>query len=113
MNNKGADQTAHMRSLICAFVVRKHRKQAFSAEAHIYCEHSKILNTFSSTVNNTNLLIGSLKKTLTRMLHKEQSGLGLQRLTAGFVRQLVLEILYLSHTLSILTIFVLFPFNMD
>ena len=30
MNNKGADQTARMRRLICAFVVRKGQKQVFS-----------------------------------------------------------------------------------
>ena len=30
MNNKGADQTARMRMLVCAFVVRKPPKQVFS-----------------------------------------------------------------------------------
>ena len=30
-NNKGADQTARMRSLVCAFVVRKPRKTGFLA----------------------------------------------------------------------------------
>ena len=29
MNNKGADQTARMRRLVCAFVVRKHQRQVF------------------------------------------------------------------------------------
>ena len=31
MNNKGADQTAHMHRLVCAFVVRKPRKTGFLA----------------------------------------------------------------------------------
>ena len=30
MNNKGADQSARMRRLVCAFVVRKPRRQVFS-----------------------------------------------------------------------------------
>ena len=29
-NNKGADQTAQMRRLVCVFVVCKHRRQVFS-----------------------------------------------------------------------------------
>ena len=33
MNNKGADQNARMRRLVCAFVVRKHRRQGFSRRA--------------------------------------------------------------------------------
>ena len=32
-NNKGADQTVWMRSLVCAFVVRKHWRQGFSHQA--------------------------------------------------------------------------------
>ena len=34
-NNKGADQTARMRRLVCAFVVRKHQIRGFfRMEAH-------------------------------------------------------------------------------
>ena len=29
-NNKGADQTAHMRRLVCAFIVRKSQSQGVS-----------------------------------------------------------------------------------
>ena len=29
-NNKGTDQSARMRRLVCAYVVRKHRRQIFS-----------------------------------------------------------------------------------
>ena len=29
-NNKGADQTARMRRLVCAFIVRKEQSQGFS-----------------------------------------------------------------------------------
>ena len=35
MNNKGADQTARMRSLICAFVVHIWQKQVFSCRGSI------------------------------------------------------------------------------
>ena len=34
MNNKGADQTARMRRLICAFVVRKQQSQGFLHRDH-------------------------------------------------------------------------------
>ena len=35
VNNKGADQTARMRKLICAFVVRNTEDRFFRFEAHI------------------------------------------------------------------------------
>ena len=34
--NKGADQSARMRRLVCAFVVRKHRKAVFTASRPNY-----------------------------------------------------------------------------
>ena len=34
-NNKGADQTARMRRLVCAFVVRKQQSQGFRVEANM------------------------------------------------------------------------------
>ena len=37
MNNKGADQTARMRRLVCAFVVRKPPKTGFLATRPICC----------------------------------------------------------------------------
>ena len=37
VNNKGADQTARMRRLICAFVVRRGYKKGFLMMWPIYC----------------------------------------------------------------------------
>ena len=40
-NNKGADQTAQMRRLVCAFVVRKHRRQVFSCRGPYHTLQTK------------------------------------------------------------------------
>ena len=48
MNNKGADQTARMRRLVCAFVVRKPPKTGFLASRPILVEIKQTGNiTFS------------------------------------------------------------------
>ena len=45
MNNKGADQTAHTRRLVCAFVVRKPSKTGFLALRHIFNKYITICLT--------------------------------------------------------------------
>ena len=52
-NNKGADQTARMRRLICAFVVRKHQSQGFPHRGTGYAP--KLSDICAFIVKNDNL----------------------------------------------------------
>ena len=55
MNNKGADQTAQMCKLICAFVVCIEQKQVFSWRSSNYCcTHSNLLEQCEPRHDKTN-----------------------------------------------------------
>ena len=51
-NNKGADQTAWMRRLACACVVRNPEDRFSRDEAHyfIYCDLNRLLATFANSL---------------------------------------------------------------
>ena len=59
-NNKGADQTARMRRLVCACVVRKLPKDRFSrVEAQFYAEVSQVI-TFKLSLKLVYVLANSV-----------------------------------------------------
>ena len=74
MNNKGADQTAQMGRLVCAFVVRKPPKNAF-LKAHIMLVNRAGIRE---------LCVRITEKTLIRLLFQKQSDLDLHYLSRPF-----------------------------
>ena len=63
MNNKGADQTVWMHRLVCAFVVRKHRRQVFSHRGpyEVYQNCGEVRHKPACSVTETSLVLGVLK----------------------------------------------------
>ena len=56
-NNKGADQTARMRILVCAFVVRKPRRQVFSPRSsNSLCHISSMARRLREIAGNPGLI---------------------------------------------------------
>ena len=56
MNNKGTDQTAHMRRLVCAFVVRKTTEDRFSYVGPIFRVNPVYNSILCSFILNLRLL---------------------------------------------------------
>ena len=68
-NNKGADQTARMRRLVCAFVVRKPPKTGFFASRPIYadnlCKHSVGPDLDPNCLNSNRVTPGRVAQSIT------------------------------------------------
>ena len=60
-NNKGADQTARMRSLVCTIVVHIKQNQVLTTKAHIICYIRHLsTNLLDSLVKSPQVLSASL-----------------------------------------------------